>query len=283
VLDSIKSLEKKVGTSALIRRMKRAGFTGQVFLVGGALRELALGKTANDYDFALGRAEDLRVFERILGARSFLLGRKPVQTYRIVGKNISADLTILESAIEEDLLRRDFTMNAMAYDVGGQSLIDPLRGWDDLKKKVIRYPREQALREDPLRMLKAVRHFTFLKDFTMAPELVASLVSHRKLILETAAERVKYELDLIMLSGNAHKGIVALAESGLLFEIFPELLPLQEMDREKSLDPGALRHTIGGFKYVARARRFHRLDEKATKHVGYAFLFHDLGKAKTYS
>jgi poly(A) polymerase len=263
--------------------MSKAGFTGRVFLVGGAIRELALGKSANDYDFALERPEDLRIFERVFGTRSFLLGKKPVQTHRIVGDDIAIDVTILESDIDKDLLRRDFTMNAMAYDVGRGVVMDPLSGWEDLKRRLIRYPREQALKEDPLRMLKAVRHFTVLPGFAMAPEVTASLTALSGLIRETAVERIKYELDLIMLSRHAHRGIGTLAETGLLFEIVPELLPLREMDREKGLDPAALGHMLAGFKYIGRAERFHPLGERETKYVGYAFLFHDLGKARTYS
>lgn len=283
MLPSISSLEKNLGRVAVIRRIAHARFAGQVFLVGGAIREIALGKCANDYDFALERSEDLPVFERIFGTRSFLLGKKPVQTHRIVGARISIDLTILESDIEKDLLRRDFTMNAMAYDLAGAKLIDPLSGWDDIVRKIIRYPREQALREDPLRMVKAIRHFTMLSGFAMAPEVFASLTELRALIRQTSVERVKYELDMILLSRNVYRGIEALAQTGLLFEIFPELVPLGEMDRSKGLEPQTLGHMLAGFKYVARARRIVPLDEKALKHVAYAFLLHDLGKAHTYS
>lgn len=284
MLASIKSLERSIGRLAVVRRMSEAGFAGRVFLVGGAIRELALGRLANDYDFALERPEDLKVFERALGTRSFSLGKKPVQTYRIVGDDIAVDLTILESDIDRDLLRRDFTMNAMAYDLARGVVLDPLSGWEDLKRRLIRYPREQALKEDPLRMLKAVRHFTVLPGFTLAPETAASLTALRGLIRETAVERIKYELDLIMLSRRAHRGIAALAETGLLFEIVPELLPLLEMDREKDLDPAALGHMLAGFRYAGRAERFFgTLSERETRQVGYAFLFHDLGKARTYS
>lgn len=283
MLLSIESLENRVRKLAVIRRMTGVGFAGRVLLVGGALRELALGQTAHDYDFALELTEDLKIFERIFGNGSFLLGKKPIQTHRIVGGDIAIDLTILEGAVEEDLLRRDFTMNAMAYDIGRGVVIDPLHGWDDLNGKVIRCPRKKAFKEDPLRMLKAIRHLTALRGFTLSPEVTAGITAQSGLIRETAAERIKYELDLIILSRNAHRGIETLARTGLLFEIFPELLPLQEMDKEKGLEPAALGHMLGGFKYTGRTSRFHPLDEKAAKHVGYAFLFHDLGKALTYS
>lgn len=283
MLSSLDSLERKIGRLSIVHRMSEAGFTGSVFLVGGAIRELALGKVANDYDFALERTEDLKVFERLFGTRSFLLGKKPVQTHRIAREDIAIDLTILESDIDRDLLRRDFTMNAMAFDIGRGKVMDPLSGWEDLKRKVIRYPREQALRDDPLRMLKAVRHFALLPGFVMAPEVVDSIIALRGLIRQTAVERVKYELDLIMLSRHVHRGIDALARTRLLFEIFPELLPLEAMDIEKGLNPAALGHMLEGFRYAGRAERFRALSGKEARLVGYAFLFHDLGKAQTYS
>ena len=283
MLPSIKSLEDRIRRLAVIRRISEGRLAGAVFLVGGAIRELALGRAAKDYDFAIERPQDLKVFNRIFGAPSFLLGKKPIQTHRIINGQIALDLTILEGAIERDLLRRDFTMNAMAYDIGQDLLMDPLGGWDDIKRRVVRCPGEQALSADPLRMLKAIRHLTALPDFTMAPEVWVSITGLRGLIRETAAERIKYELDLIVLSKNSHRGIEMLADTGLLFEIVPELMPLREMDRERGLKPAAFDHTVRGFKYMGRALRFCPLEEKSAKQVGYALLFHDLGKARTYS
>jgi tRNA nucleotidyltransferase/poly(A) polymerase len=71
-------------------------------------------------------------------------------------------------------------------------------------------------------------------------------------------------------------------ETRLLFEIFPELVLLEEMDRERHLEPKALTHTIDGFRHVNKVRRFHPLMEKEAKHWGYGLLFHDLGKPRTF-
>ena len=194
VLPSIRSLEKSVLRLSIIRRMVGVRFAGEVYLVGGALRELALGRTAKDYDFALECPEDLKAFERVFGSRSFLLGKKPIQTYRIAGGDISIDLTILEAGIKADLLRRDFTMNAMAFDIGRRAIVDPLNGWEDIKRRVIRYPRKESLKEDPLRMVKAIRHLAALGDFAITRELAAGIATERTLIRDVAAERIKYEL-----------------------------------------------------------------------------------------
>ena len=101
----------------------------------------------------------------------------------------------------------------------------------------MRYPRKESLREDPLRMVKAARHLAALRGFTLDPALKNAIEAHRALIEKTAVERIKYELDLIMLSRNPYKGLKAMEETRLLLEIFPELVPLEEMDRREA--PGA--------------------------------------------
>jgi tRNA nucleotidyltransferase/poly(A) polymerase len=276
-------VQGRLGRLDVIRRIGGHDFAGPVFLVGGALREAALGRTPNDYDLALSRKEDLARLEGLFGARSFLLGKKPVQTHRIVAPGLALDVTILAEDIGKALQRRDFTINAMAYAVAEGTIIDPLGGLRDIEARGIRCPAEASLRADPLRMVKAARHLAALPGFALDPGLIEAMRAHGALIRETAAEPVRYELDLIMEAGKAWKGINALAETGILFEIVPELLPLGEMDRDKGLDPPSLGHTIGGFRYMGRAKRFHPFTRAETRQAGYALLFHDLGKAGTFS
>jgi poly(A) polymerase len=276
-------LRNRVAKLNLLKKLPVTRLHGRVYLVGGALRELALGQTPNDWDFAIERSADLRVFEEVFGCPSFLLGKKPIQTHRMASGETAIDITMLEGSIGQDLLRRDFTINAMAYDVAGGSFLDPLGGLDDIERKIIRYPREESLSDDPLRMIKAVRHLASLPGFTIDPLVKAAMGAHKTLIHRAAPERIRYEMDLIMLSRNAYKGIAALEETGLLFEIFPELLPLGEMDREKGFDLEALGHTLDGFKYLNRIKRFYQFSVKETKYAAYGLLFHDLGKPLTYS
>jgi len=261
------------------------GRAGRLFLVGGALRELALGQVPKDYDFALERPEDLALLEEVFGAPSFVLGKKPIQTHRIVAGHLglSLDVTILEGDIEADLARRDFTVNAMAFDPEEGALFDPLGGLDDVARRVLRSPREGTLREDPLRMVKALRHLAALRGFRLDPGLKAAIGAQKGLIAGVAAERIKYELDLMLAAPGVHKGIEAMEETGLLFELFPELLSLQEMDREKGFRIEAFGHTVAGFRYVNRVRRWGPFDDAETRQAAYGLLFHDLGKPATYS
>jgi tRNA nucleotidyltransferase/poly(A) polymerase len=277
------SLTARVRQLPIIRKISRERLEGKLFLVGGAIRELALGKLPKDYDFALERAADLHKLEKVFRAESFLLGKKPIQTHRIVTSSLSIDVTILTATIEDDLFRRDFTMNAIAYDLTSGMLLDPLDGLIDIDRKIIRYPRETSITEDPLRMVKAVRHLSVLRGFSLDPALKQAIERHAALIRLTASERVKYELDLIILSREPFTGFSTMLETGLLFEIVPELLPMQSMDREQHFDLETLGHTVEGFRYIQRARRVHAFAERERYLTGYALLFHDLGKPCTFS
>lgn len=277
------TLKNRIKKQRVVKDIGKRCFVGKAYLVGGAIRELYLGKKPNDYDIALTEQEDLNALEALFGTGAFVLGKKPIQTYRVVKKGLSIDITFLNTTIEEDLLRRDFTMNAIAYDIHEDKIIDPLGGIDDIEKRVIRYPARDTLKDDPLRMLKAVRHFSVIKGFMLHDELEGAIRQWRHLVGQVAPERIKYEMDRIIASGNAFAGLKMMESTGLLFEIFPELYSLKQMDMEKGFILETYGHTIDGFKYLRKYNRLYSLDEKTLQDVGYALLFHDLGKAYTFS
>ena len=280
---SLDNLFRAIKNQNIIREISQHAFTGKVFLVGGAIREILLNKAPKDYDFALTKQDDLRVLENTFGAHAFLLGKKPIQTYRIVSRDISLDLTFLKGTIEEDLARRDFTMNAIAYDIGENRIIDSLRGIEDIGARNIRYPSRQTLSDDPLRMLKAVRHFATLDGFTMDSELVDAIQDLKHLIHTVAPERIKHEMDQIVTSANAFEGLKMLQLVDLLFELFPDLYALKKLDEEKQFVLETYGHTVDGFKYLPSFGNKYCLDERSLRNVAYALLFHDIGKAHTFS
>lgn len=280
---SHQALIKSISAQYIIGKLASCRFTGDVFLVGGAIRELALDRVPGDYDLALSDPGDLGPIEDLFGRRSFLLGKKPVQTHRIAAAETIFDITILDGTIEKDLPRRDFTMNAVAYDIRRGAIVDPLRGLEDIGLKLIRYPNRDTIASDPLRMLKAVRHFAALEGFTLDPELTEAIAGSGELIKQTAPERIKYELDLIMTSGGVSEGMDVLLKTGLLFRIFPELYALRNLDLEKGFSLETLGHTMLGFSFLDHYGKRYLQGKKAVKKVGYALLFHDLGKAHTYS
>ena len=162
-------------------------------------------------------------------------------------------------------------------------MIDPLNGLHDIDQRLIRYPNRETITSDPLRMLKAIRHFAALDGFALDPELKEAITSCKDLIRTTAPERIKYELDLIMLSQGVARGMEMLGETGLIFEIIPELMALRTMDREKQFSLETYGHTMLGFSFLNPRGGHYVSDPASLKDVGYALLFHDLGKAHTYS
>ncbi|MBA4391180.1 MAG: hypothetical protein C0399_09600 [Syntrophus sp. (in: bacteria)] len=281
---SFDALKEAIKEHATIQHIAGQSFSGHVYLVGGAIREMLLKKAPRDYDLALTDEADLKELQQIFKRPAFILGKKPIQTHRIITDDTSFDITIVEGSIEEDLKRRDFTMNAIAYDIGNGVVVDTLHGIEDIQDKVIRYPDKSALTNDPLRMLKAIRHFVTLEGFTLDSELIRSIQELKHLIHETAAERIKYEMDHIIMAGGVADAMMMLEKTGLLFELFPELYALRQMDIEKNFQLETLGHTLDGFRYLHSCnQQYASLDEKALRNVGYAFLFHDLGKAHTFS
>lgn len=206
-----------------------------------------------------------------------------MQTYRIVSRDISLDLTILSGTIEADLVRRDFTINAIAFDVLEHKIVDPLKGIEDINSGIIRFPSRQTLSDDPLRMLKAIRHYVTLGGFQLEKQLIDGIRALKYLIHEVAPERIKHEMDQIVASERAYEGLKMLQEAGLLFEVFPQLHALKRLDDEKKFVLETCGHTIDGFKYLPRYSKEYHLNEKEIRNIAYALLFHDLGKAHTYS
>jgi tRNA nucleotidyltransferase/poly(A) polymerase len=280
---SLETLRQRIRGLETVTAFRKTSFEGQAYLVGGAIRELYLDKTPRDYDFALSSPDDLARIKKTLRAPSFVLGKKPIQTHRIVSGDICIDVTFLAGSIADDLRRRDFTMNAIAYDIASDVLLDPMGGLKDIEARTIRYPGKETIPSDPLRMLKAIRHMATLEGFRLDDALVAAIRELRGLIQTVAPERIKHELDQVMPSKGAYDALKIMEKTGLLFEIFPELDALRNLDREKHFVLETYGHTIDAFTYLPRESSLCGLDEKAAMNVGYALLFHDLGKAYTFS
>lgn len=127
-------------------------------------------------------------------------------------------------SIEEDLVRRDFTVNAMAVALPEKKFIDPHGGRDDLAARVLRTPGtpEQSFSDDPLRMMRAAR-FAAQLDFEVAPDVVAAMTDMAGRIEIVSAERVRDELNKLLLSAHPRKGLTLLVDTGLSAHVLPEL------------------------------------------------------------
>ncbi len=264
-----------------------------LYLVGGALRDLCLRRKVSDADLIVeGRGENfVHTLAARLRSRVVLLGRGDFQTYRIPLKGGAyLDLWDLKSVpLREDLCRRDFTINAVAYHLQTGNWIDPAGGLTDLEHGVIRRVCERAFVEDPLRLLRAVRFKTRLKRFAIEPSTLRDMMENAHRLQKTAPERVAGELDLILGSADPHGGVLLLAETRLLEVVVPELDRLKGVAQHPHNPDDVFDHTLNCLRALPAAvervnaltDRSHRLRDGDRLLLAWALLCHDLGKPAT--
>jgi len=266
-----------------------------LFLVGGYLRDLWLGTPRRDYDFALPKdtLPFIQLIEEILDLRFFKVGKeeKGTTTYRTMKEDISIDLTFLQGeTIEEDLRRRDFTINAIAFSIQDASFHWVEGSLEDIEKKLIRTVSDRSIEQDPLRMLRAIRYLCTLDGFSLDQALKEEISLKREKILNLPGERIKSELDQIFLSTRPALGSRSLYESNLLLTLFPEFKGLENLGQNQHHHLNVLSHTLlmvekisWAFEWIPRNYRNISLSQEDRLSLYYAALFHDIGKQDTYS
>lgn len=205
----------------------------EVFVVGGTVRDWLRGLKAKDLDLAVrqGALSFARQLARAMGGTFVLLDQEE-GVARVVRDRYVIDVADFRDdagRISEDLLKRDFTMNAMALPFDERlrqgrettSLIDPAGGRADLEEGVIRALAENSFLDDPLRLLRAYR-FLAETGFAIEPRTGGFIERHSGLIGRVSAERVAYELNIIMESGRSRQALEAMAGTGLFAAVFPE-------------------------------------------------------------
>ena len=212
----------------------------KIYLVGGSVRDLLIGKEdIKDIDLLMqfGSEDAARAFADTIQGSFFFLDEERKIT-RVVKhterESIQFDFTNFEgSDLNSELGRRDFTVNAMALDLrefienkASDRVIDLFRGREDVKNKLIRMTKPEALDEDPLRLLRAVR-FAATLGFTIERATAEQIRLRAKLIAASSPERVRDELFLILSERNAEKHLMLLDSLGLFAPLFPELEPLR--------------------------------------------------------
>ena len=270
------------------RGLQAAGF--EAYLVGGCVRDFLLGQEPKDWDLTTNaRPEQIQeVFPDSVYENSFgTVGVKTnsgdletalveVTTYRLEGKYTDKrhpDEIKFASTVEEDLARRDFTVNALAMDAN-QRIVDPFGGQEDLKNKILRAVGnpEERFTEDALRIMRAVRFMAQL-GFQIESETETAVKKHAGLLEFIAKERIRDELSKMLMTANAAEGIRKMQELGLLKYVLPEL--------EEGVGCGQNKHHIYEvFEHIVRS-----LDYSARKNhpfaVRLAALLHDVGKPRT--
>jgi len=266
-----------------------------LFLVGGYLRNLLLGIPRKDYDFVLPKEASsfIAAIEETLCFHFFKVGKEEMNTttYRITKEDMSLDLTFLQGeTIEEDLQRRDFTVNAIAFSLRDGSFHWVEGGLEDIEKKLIRTVSIHSIDQDPLRMLRAIRYLCTLDGFVLDKGLMEEISLKKEKALGLPGERIKTELDQILLSPQPAIGMKSLHESHLLLALFPEFGGLQSLGQNEHHHLDVLSHTLlmtekisWAFDWVAQNHQNVFLTQEDHLSLYYAALFHDIGKQDTYS
>ncbi|MBN9378414.1 MAG: poly(A) polymerase [Chlamydiales bacterium 38-26] len=216
----------------VIHRLKEAGF--QAYLVGGGVRDLLIKRTPKDFDISTSaRPEQIK---QLFGRHCILIGRRfrlahvryghkiiEVATFRS-GENDS-DLIIQDNvwgSPEEDVMRRDFTINGLFYDPSNHTVIDYVGGWDDIHHKVLRTigdPRTR-FKQDPVRMIRLLK-FQARYDFEIIPEVKKALLDCREDLIKSSPARILEEIFKMLESGYSSAFFHLMMKAGLLELIFP--------------------------------------------------------------
>ncbi|MBI5079534.1 HD domain-containing protein, partial [Candidatus Wolfebacteria bacterium] len=274
----------------------------KAYLVGGCVRDLLIGREPKDWDVATNaKPEEIQiifpdsVYENKFGTVGVKTGSEDerlkiveITTFRLEGKYTDKrhpDEIKFAETIEEDLARRDFTINAVALKCDPKlrihpnapnkyELVDPFNGQADIKNKIIRAVGEPEKRfnEDALRLMRAVR-FTVQLNFTIDEKTAEAIKKTAGLLEMIAKERIRDELEKILMTENAVSGIQMLEDFNLLRHIMPEL--------REGIGIGQNKHHI----YTVWEHNLRALDYAAKKNysleIRMAALLHDVGKPRT--
>jgi len=184
------------------------------------------------------------------------------------------------TSLEEDLLRRDFTVNAMAIRLPGYEFTDPFGGVEALREKVLRTPGppERSFGDDPLRILRAARFAAQLR-FTVADDVRAAMTDQAGRLEIVSTERITAELTKLMLTPNPALGIDVLVQTGVADEVLPEVSMLRMEADEHHRHKDVYQHSLTVLRQAIALEPSYGLDRDLT--VRLAALLHDIGKPKT--
>ena len=201
-----------------VRALLAAADGVEAHLIGGVLRDRALGLPVHDFDAVVsGRGREIS--ERLaetLPARLVLLGGKEFAAYRLVGEEVVVDIwDRAGTTLHEDLARRDFTVNSFAFDLRTQEVSDPFNGIGDLGRRALRATTSGSFSGDPLRVLRLPRLLLRLPGFTAEPDTIGLARRSASGLSEVASERVRDELNLLFDHPDAARGLALLMELDL--------------------------------------------------------------------
>ena len=275
----------------------------ELSLVGGPVRDAFLGRKAGDVDLTTDAPPE-RVLEitRDWADQVWTIGidfgtvglRKgnsilEITTYRSESYDRNSRKPVVEygKSLQDDLSRRDFTVNAMAARLPGYQLVDPFGGLADLRRGLLRTPGapEASFTDDPLRILRAAR-FTAQLGFTAVPEVRDAMTELAKLLTppKVSAERVESELTKLLLSprpGGPEAGIALLVDTGVADEVLPEVSALRLESDEHFRHKDVYQHSLTVLSQAIDLEGRYGLQPDIVLRL--AALLHDIGKPRTRS
>ncbi|MBI3443427.1 HD domain-containing protein [Candidatus Woesebacteria bacterium] len=272
----------------IIKRFEERGF--EIYIVGGAVRDLLMEKLTNDWDFTTNAdpEEILKVIPEGFYDNKFGTvgleskeGFRPheLTTFRTeegYSDRRRPDKVVWGKSLKEDLQRRDFTINAIALKTRNFEIIDPYNGQEDLKNKIIRAVGDsnKRFREDALRLMRGIRIASQL-GFTIEEKTFEAIKGNATLIREIAKERIRDELLKLLASPYPYEGAILFRNSGLMQEILPEMEKTFGVDQKS---PG--RHHI--YDVGTHSLMSLKFCKSPDPIVRFATLIHDIGKPVTY-
>lgn len=264
----------------------------KVFLVGGAVRDRLLGcPPSQDYDFVIESGSAKELAEKLAKRLAAQLVYFPkFRTAQLSRDNLKIELVeartdryseknrnpqVERATLVEDLLRRDFTVNTFLQDLSSGKIVDLLNARPDLCQRILRTPLDPSItfQDDPLRMLRAIR-FAVRLGFEIEEATGVAIMQKASLLpAKVSAQRIKSELDLMMVTPQPDRGIQLLKQYQLLPHILPELLAMEGISQDKEGEPDLLRHSLATLGRLAL--------KSCSLRERWAALLHDIGKLET--
>jgi poly(A) polymerase len=288
----IASVDARALAERICRRLKDSGH--QAYLVGGCVRDIVLGRGPVDYDVATDATPDQvqKLFPGSLavGAQFGVIvvtenpGAPPVTQVEVAtfrsdlgySDGRHPDQVVYSRSPEEDVLRRDFTINALLLDPQTGQVLDFVGGREDIQAGIIRAigQPEQRFREDKLRMLRAVR-FAARFGYAIEEATLASILGLAPQIGQVSAERIRDELTKLLTEGAARRGFELLDRTHLLEEILPEIARMKGVQQPPQFHPegDVWQHTL---------IMLDGLQAGSSPTLAWGVLLHDVGKPPTF-
>jgi tRNA nucleotidyltransferase/poly(A) polymerase len=263
------------------------------YIVGGSVRDLLLDRTPTDYDIAVtGNPEQYakKLIDKSDGHLVRLV--KPGRmTIRVISGDIIFDITSLNGTfIEGNLNQRDFTINAIAYDLYSEEIIDCLGGLRDLADKKVRMVSKEIFKKDPVRLIRAYRIGACL-NFEIEAKTAKAIKSNTKLLKIIPGERIRVELFTMLGTSTSYLYLSQMAISGLLTAIFPDLDRLKGCFQSHYHHFDVFEHTMRAYGHLETilndpgkilpdtSTKIHQyIDKNKPALIKCAILLHDIGK-----